>query len=118
MGANVTDFYKCYQFVRNAYEEIGVLNYIEIIYKTLDIVDTSSKEWYTFKSNLLNFLTINSIWFDIYKLDKDKNRYILSDKDLRVEEFGSKDYKLTELERFSNNFEFFNIVNNIFSNKL
>ena len=118
MDANVTDFYKCYQFVRNAYEEIGVLNYIEIIYKTLDIVDTSSKEWYTFKSNLLNFLTINSIWFDIYKLDKDKNRYVLSDKDLRVEEFGSKDYKLTELERFSNNFEFFNIVNNMFSNKL
>lgn len=118
MGVNVTDFYKCYQFVRNAYEEIGVLNYIEIIYKTLDIVDTSSKEWYTFKSNLLNFLTINSIWFDIYKLDKDKNRYVLADKDLSVEEFGSKDYKLTELERFSNNFEFFNIVNNIFSNKL
>lgn len=118
MGANVTDFYKCYQFIRNAYEEIGVLNYIEIIYKTLDIVDTSSKEWYTFKSNLLNFLTINSIWFDIYRLDEDKNRYILADKELRVEEFGSKTYKFTELERFPNNFEFFNIVNNMFSNKL
>lgn len=118
MGTNVTDFYKCYQFIRNAYEEIGVLNYIEIIYKTLDIVDISSKEWYTFKSNLLNFLTINSIWFDIYKLDKDNNKYVLADKDLSVEEFGSKDYKFTELEHFPNNFEFFNIVNNIFSNKL
>lgn len=117
MGANVTDFYKCYQFIRNAYEEIGVLNYIEIIYKTLDIVDTSSKEWYTFKSNLLNFLTINSIWFDIYKLDKDKDKYVLANKELSVEEFGSNDYKFTELTRFPNNFEFFNIVNNIFSNK-
>lgn len=117
MGTNVTDFYKCYQFIRNAYEEIGVLNYIEIIYKTLDIVDTSSKEWYTFKSNLLNFLTINSIWFDIYKLDKDKNKYVLANKELSAEEFGSNDYKFTELTRFPNNFEFFNIVNNIFSNK-
>ena len=115
MSANVTDFYKCYQFIRNAYEEVGVLNYIEIIYKTLDIVDTSSKEWYTFKSNLLNFLTINSIWFDIYRLDND--RYVLADKKLRVGAFDSGDYKFTELTRFPNNFEFFNIVNNIFSNK-
>lgn len=115
IGANVTDFYKCYQFIRNAYEEVGVLNYIEIIYKTLDIVDTSSKEWYTFKSNLLNFLTINSIWFGIYRLDND--RYILSDKGRRQGNFDSENYKFTELNHFPNNFEFFNIVNNIFSNK-
>lgn len=114
-GANVTDFYKCYQFIRNAYEEVGVLNYIEIIYKTLNIVDTSSKEWYTFKSNLLNFLTINSIWFDIYRLDND--RYVLANKGLRVGVFDSEKYKFTELNHFPNNFEFFNIVNNIFSNK-
>ena len=115
MSANVTDFYKCYQFIRNAYEEVGVLNYIEIIYKTLDIVDTSSKEWYTFKSNLLNFLTINSIWFGIYRLDNDK--YVLSDKGRRQGIFDSENYKFTELNHFPNNFEFFNIVNNIFSNK-
>ena len=118
-SANIVDFYKCYQFIRNAYEEIGVLNYIEIIYKTLDIVDTSSKEWYTFKSNLLNFLTINSIWFDIYKLDGDK--YILGSKIKYVDrkgEYLNKDYKFSELDRSKNNFEFFNIVNNIFSDKL
>lgn len=117
MGANITDFYKCYQFIRNAYEEIGVLNYIEIVYKTLDIVDTSSKEWYSFKSNLLNFLTINSIWFDIYKLDGDK--YMLGSKIRIVDnKFDYSKYKFGELIRTKNNFEFFNIVNNIFSNRL
>lgn len=118
-SANIVDFYKCYQFIRNAYEEIGVLNYIEIIYKTLDIIDTSSKEWYTFKSNLLNFLTINSIWFDIYKLDNDK--YVLGSKNRYIDNQGkylNKDYKFSELDRSKNNFEFFNIVNNIFSDKL
>ncbi len=118
-SANIVDFYKCYQFIRNAYEEIGVLNYIEIIYKTLDIVDTSSKEWYTFKSNLLNFLTINSIWFDIYKLDNDK--YVLGSKNRYIDNQGKylkQDYKFSELDRSKNNFEFFNIVNNIFSDKL
>lgn len=118
-SANIIDFYKCYQFIRNAYEEIGVLNYIEIIYKTLDIVDTSSKEWYTFKSNLLNFLTINSIWFDIYKLDDDK--YVLGSKNKYKDNEGKysmENYKFSELDRSKNNFEFFNIVNNIFSDKL
>lgn len=118
-SSNITDFYKCYQFIRNAYEEIGVLNYIEIIYKTLDIIDTSSKEWYTFKSNLLNFLTINSIWFDIYKLDGDK--YVLGSKNLIIDgddKYSMENYKFSELNRSKNNFEFFNIVNNIFSDKL
>ena len=116
MGANVTDFYKCYQFIRNAYEEIGVLNYIEIIYKTLNIVDTSSKEWYIFKSNLLNFLTINSIWFDIYKLDGDK--YVLGSKSMITDENSvMKNARFRELPENSNNYEFFNIINNIFSNK-
>lgn len=117
LSSNITDFYKCYQFIRNAYEEIGVLNYIEIIYKTLDIIDTSSKEWYSFKSNLLNFLTINSIWFDIYKLNGDK--YMLGSKIRIVDnKIDYSKYKSSELIRTKNNFEFFNIVNNIFSNRL
>lgn len=117
MGDNVIDFYKCYQFIRNAYEEIGVLNYIEIIYKTLDIIDTSSKEWYTFKSNLLNFLTINSIWFDIYKKDDLNKKYILGSKTAVKNEFVLTNAKFRELTNSNNNFEFFNIINNIFSNK-
>lgn len=118
-GANVTDFYKCYQFIRNAYEEIGVLNYIEIIYKTLDIIDTSSKEWYSFKSNLLNFLTINSIWFGIYKKDNLGMKYILGSKSaIKNAEFVLTNAKFRELTNSNNNFEFFNIINNIFSNKL
>lgn len=117
-GDSVTDFYKCYQFIRNAYEEIGVLNYIEIIYKTLDIVDTSSKEWYSFKSNLLNFLTINSIWFDIYKKDNLNMKYILGSKTAITDNFVLTNAKFRELTNSNNNFEFFNIINNIFSNKL
>lgn len=117
MGDNVIDFYKCYQFIRNAYEEIGVLNYIEIIYNTLDIIDTSSKEWYTFKSNLLNFLTINSIWFDIYKKDDLNKKYILGSKTAVKNEFVLTNAKFRELTNSNNNFEFFNIINNIFSNK-
>ena len=117
MGDNVIDFYKCYQFIRNAYEEIGVLNYIEIIYNTLDIIDTSSKEWYTFKSNLLNFLTINSIWFDIYKKDDLNKKYILGSKTAVKNEFVLANAKFRELTNSNNNFEFFNIINNIFSDE-
>ena len=65
---NVCNFFKCYQLARETIEEIGSINYLERLYKILNIVDTSSEEWAQFKIGLTNYLALSTIWFDIYKM--------------------------------------------------